>query len=765
MRVTIKAKLAATFAVVVALSAGSMLVAIQNLGQLNSSLDYIVNVRTANSLTITGMQSSLESMGSRIRALILTDDTAVAQSFVAQINEDADTIISEAAKLRANANPANHGTIDSFVAKFEEYRAAAQIAEDKGLINSDVQALAISRSEGSDTLGEVERTMGELKAALAAKVDAGDLSAFSAYQRASDMFLTMTDIFRQQRNILLASMDPELQDKWFADYTTGVADIASNLPALRRGVPASEAALVTAAETAYNNMVAAMDKAIAMSMSRADLEANNAVEAAGVIRHEADGILEGMVQQTRDMLAEAAAESNALYQTSLMVLIGLLVGSAIIAALAAVWIVLGISKGLNRVKVALTAASMGDLDQKVEVTTNDEIKDLVDTVNGLVESLRGVAVLAGQVADGDLSVKPQMVSEKDEIGRALQRMVESLSASAAVAEKIAAGDLTVSPKPMSDKDTLGLALQQMVNRLREVISDVITSADNVSAGSQQMSATAEQLSQGATEQSSSTEEASASMEEMAATIKQSADNATQTEKIARQSAADAIASGDAVNKAVGAMQTIAEKIMVVQEIARQTDLLALNAAVEAARAGEHGRGFAVVASEVRKLAERSQAAAAEISTLSADTVKAAQSAGDMLGKLVPDIQRTAELVEEISAGSREQNTGAAQINLAIQQLDKVTQQNTSAAEEMSATSEELSSQAEQLQAAIGYFRIETADVVTAVSRKDSQLRDAVMKKAPHMKAKKPVKPTGGFDLNLDDNQDDLDGDFARVGAA
>ena len=236
--------------------------------------------------------------------------------------------------------------------------------------------------------------------------------------------------------------------------------------------------------------------------------------------------------------------------------------------------------------------------------------------------------------------------------------------------------------------------------------------------------------------------------------------------------------GEAVNNAVNAMQTIAEKIMVVQEIARQTDLLALNAAVEAARAGEHGRGFAVVASEVRKLAERSQAAAAEISTLSGTTVKAAQSAGEMLGKLVPDIQRTAELVEEISAGSREQNAGAAQINTAIQQLDKVTQQNTSAAEEMSATSEELASQAEQLQAAISYFRIASstapADVVAAKSKAkptSAGMREAIMAKSPHLKAnkasasKKASSNGGGFDLNLDDGQDELDGEFSRRGAA
>ena len=274
-----------------------------------------------------------------------------------------------------------------------------------------------------------------------------------------------------------------------------------------------------------------------------------------------------------------------------------------------------------------------------------------------------------------------------------------------LARAVAEGDLTRTAD-YDRRDEIGdlvVNLNAMSDKLRDVVEDVNTASGNVASGSQELSASSEELSQGSTEQASAAEEASASMEQMAANIRQNAENASQTEKIARQSAKDAQSSGEAVTKAVNAMQTIAGKITIVQEIARQTDLLALNA-VEAARAGEHGKGFAVVASEVRKLAERSQAAAAEISTLSGETVKVAAEAGDMLTRLVPDIKRTAELVEEISAACREQDIGAEQINQAIQQLDKVTQQNASASEEMSATSEELAAQAEQLEQTISFFR-------------------------------------------------------------
>jgi|AGTN01.1.fsa_nt_gi Methyl-accepting chemotaxis protein len=294
-----------------------------------------------------------------------------------------------------------------------------------------------------------------------------------------------------------------------------------------------------------------------------------------------------------------------------------------------------------------------------------------------------------------------------------------LNRASTLAQAVATGDLSRTADIGSHDEIADLLghVNNMVERLRAVVGEVSNAAGNVSAGSEELSSSAEELSQGSTEQASATEEASAAMEEMAANIKQNADNASQTEKIARQSAVNAQNSGEAVEKAVLAMQTIAEKIVIVQEIARQTDLLALNAAVEAARAGEHGKGFAVVASEVRKLAERSQAAATEISSLSSDTVKSAQEAGQMLAKLVPDIKKTADLIEEISAACREQDIGAEQINQAIQQLDTVTQQNAGASEQMASTSEELASQAEQLQKSISFFRFDADSItVPAVQR-------------------------------------------------
>ncbi len=285
-----------------------------------------------------------------------------------------------------------------------------------------------------------------------------------------------------------------------------------------------------------------------------------------------------------------------------------------------------------------------------------------------------------------------------------------LNKSVEVSNRLAEGDLTMELEVKSKDETGQLlnAMKHMIDKLREVVADVKLAAENVASGSQELSAGSEQMSQGATEQASAAEEVSSSMEEMSSNVKQNADNAQQTQKIALKAAEDARVGGRAVMETVNAMKEIASKISIIEEIARQTNLLALNAAIEAARAGEHGKGFAVVASEVRKLAERSQTAAAEISQLSGTSVQVAEQAGEMLTKIVPDIQKTAELVQEITAASNEQNIGAEQINRAIQQLDQVIQQNAGAAEEMASTAEELASQAEQLQIAISFFRVNGA---------------------------------------------------------
>ena len=287
-------------------------------------------------------------------------------------------------------------------------------------------------------------------------------------------------------------------------------------------------------------------------------------------------------------------------------------------------------------------------------------------------------------------------------------IAKPLSELTGVANKLADGDLMVKFNEAGKDETGQLtgAMKNMVDKLSKVVSDVRLVSNNVASGSQELSASAQQISQGATEQASSIEETSSSMEEMAANIKQNSDNSQQTEKIAHKSAIDARDSGKAVAETVKAMKDIAGKISIIEEIARQTNLLALNAAIEAARAGEHGKGFAVVASEVRKLAERSQLAAAEISQLSSGSVQIAGQAGEMLTRLVPDIQKTSELVKEISAASNEQNSGADQINRALQELDQVIQQNAGAAEQLSSTSEELASQAVNLQRTIEFFKME-----------------------------------------------------------
>ncbi|WP_207264062.1 methyl-accepting chemotaxis protein [Desulfovibrio sp. Huiquan2017] len=349
-----------------------------------------------------------------------------------------------------------------------------------------------------------------------------------------------------------------------------------------------------------------------------------------------------------------------------------------------------------------------------------------------------------------------------------RKLSGTIGATVTVMGAINQGDLDVPRLPartgrMRDEmDELGEAVNAMGEKLREVVSQVQAAAQSVTLGSGELTGTSQALAEGAANQASAVEEVSASMEEMTSNIEQNTDHARETEEIARQAASDAEEGGQSVNQTMEAMRQIADKIAIIEEIARQTNLLALNAAIEAARAGEHGKGFAVVAAEVRKLAERSGVAAAEISELSAHSVSIAEQAGAMLDKMVPDITRTAELIREISQSSDEQNAGATQIKDAVLELDRVVQQNAAESEHVAAASQTLSSYALQLQRIIGYFRLAAASAVAPraeVSVKRPKAKPLSAHSAPSdaPKAVPPASPSapqdaGGMDLDMDGDE-------------
>ncbi len=364
--------------------------------------------------------------------------------------------------------------------------------------------------------------------------------------------------------------------------------------------------------------------------------------------------------------------------------------------------------GLVEASSILQKMAVNDYSTKVEGKYQGIFAEVAQSINNVNLRVTHTINIIENISKGDLGdlvdlEKIGKRSEKDTLMPSVILLSRTLVQITEKAKLVANGDLTVVLDKRSDKDELMGALNEMVLRLNNIVAQIMESSENVSSGSGQLSSASIQIASGANEQASSSEEVSSSVEQMTATIQQNTENALQTEKIASAAALGVLEVNEASQKSLEGITLIAEKIRVVNDIAEKTDILAINAAIEAARAGEHGKGFAVVAAEVRKLAETSQKAAVEINSLSATSLKLTQEGGEKMAKLIPEIQRTATLIQEIAAASSEQSSGVTQIAKAIEQLSQVTQQNSASAEEMSSTSEELNSQAEALLEAISFF--------------------------------------------------------------
>ncbi len=743
MRMTIKAKLMASFGVVLLLFGLCGYLSIGSLATTNAAMSGFVGgpfAQVQSGLAIRGNVTDMRRL--LLRILMTTDETVIAAS-KATIAENWRAIDTSLTSLTGAMNEEQRSAWSDLPSLVEDYRRVVDLA---------LNSLEVADMEvGNKAILAANAALTPILAEL--NVLRGDLRRAGSLENALSVDDAMTAMEASRRLAVEAVvLADDQQIRQSADGSKAASsEVDRRLDVLSAQLTGAPADVLTRAKAGWDKAREEIARQAAIGVENTFATAQAMLENQVVPPANKLGDRLGQLNEELSLAADSDVKSaEARYEATRLTLIALIVGAVLIGAAAAIWMSLAISRGLTKSVKFAEAIGAGDLTQTAPVTSRDEIGDLLGAMNTMSARLR------------------EIVSD---VTNSATQVAAGARQSAVTAEQLSQG-----------------------------ATEQAASTEQIGQGANEQAATTQRLSSGASEQAAATEQASSAMEEMAANIRQNAENAGATAKIAAQASQNAQRSGEAVINSVEAMRTIADKIRIVQEIARQTDLLALNAAIEAARAGAHGKGFAVVASEVRKLAERSQQAASEIGSLSTSTLSISEEAGRMLEQLVPDIQRTADLVAEISAACREQNVGADQINqaiqqldqvtqqvtqsaaqidqvaqqtsAAIQQLDQVTQQNASAANEMSATSEQLAAEARRLNDRVAYFRLSEAadhkpvlpplvhggsvapstprpDVRTLQTRVDQFASTA--RPAPAAKAPASNSPRGGFDLDLNEN--------------